>query len=189
MKVLLGLLGLTLMTACGPAELANLPYAKDCFNGCGKSYQEHKKDFEGEDGQSGSDGQDSQSTHTTSTITKETAIPGPAGPQGPAGESGQDGSDAVIYSTAQVPKNSCVEVMTGIWVENIRSGTILDVYYNDQCSDSRGEYCDNLVPSESRTGKLGAYKGSGTVCWAGSVQISATKLDGGDVLVHLLDFN
>jgi hypothetical protein len=76
-------------SSCGPEENANFTYAKDCFNGCDRSYQSHVRDFKGDDGA------DSVSTNTTvtSTIVRETAIPGP---QGPAGAGGADGSSCSV---------------------------------------------------------------------------------------------
>lgn len=183
-RVVITMLGLAMM-GCGPAENANLPYAKDCFNGCGKSYGEYQDEFRGANGE---DGEDSVSTHTVSNTYTEKAIPGPRGAQGEPGQDGIDGNDAVIYSNVIVIANSCIEVSSGIWVENIRNGQLLDVYYNEYCSDSSGEYCDNLVPSEAKTGSIKQYKGSGTICWAESTQISATKLEDEAVKVHLLQF-
>lgn len=121
---------------------------------------------DGKDGEDGVDGQD-----------------------GKNGEDGADGEDAVILTKATVSKNKCVKIYNGIWAENVQNGKVFDVYSNDKCSDSKGEFCDNVVPSDDSTGKVEQYRGSGTVCWAGNIMISGVKKDNKDIEVYILDFN
>lgn len=108
---------------------------------------------------------------------------------GKDGENGQDGEDAVNLTKVTAPKNSCTQVGEGLYVENINNGSVFDVYYNSQCSDSLGEYCDNVVPAEPTVGQVDQYNGSGTVCWAGDIMLSGVVQDNGDIEVYLLDFN
>ena len=126
----------------------------------------------GADGQDGADGED-----------------GPAGADGADGADGQDGEDAASLERVVVSGNSCTEVTPGISVEVINRAGVFDVYFNDKCKDKLGEYCDNVVPVESRTGALGPYNGSGTVCWADNYMISGVLLSNGDLEVYILDFN
>lgn len=104
-------------------------------------------------------------------------------------EDGSDGQDGVLLTRVNAPKNKCTEVADGIYVENIQNGRLFDVYLNDKCKDKDGEFCDNVVPVEDRTGQLDEYVGSGTVCWANNTQISGVKQDNGDILVYMLEFN
>jgi hypothetical protein len=60
---------------------------------------------------------------------------------------------------------------------------------NENCSDGQGEFCDNVVPVDDATGKVEAYRGSGTVCWAGNIMLSGVKQDDQSILVYILDFN
>lgn len=183
--ICVGLVGTA--TGCGPHQGANVKHFVDCIgDGCDTTYQEKVDEFRGSSGEQGTQGvQGIPGTEGTPGLD---GVAGTKGSDGADGIDGLDGQDAVIYITTVVLAGNCSEVAPGIWVENIRNGKLLDVYYNDTCSDASGEYCDNLVPSESRTGRLKAYKGSGTVCWAESTQISASKLDNGAVKVHLLNF-
>lgn len=121
-------------------------------------------------------------------------IPIPSdGADGQDGVDGVDGEDALVYSEVLVPAGQCVEVADGVWVENIQSGRLADVYMNDQCSDSLGEFCDNLVPSYGRSGKLDDHPhfGSGTTCWAGDLLVLAHKpgKNDADLTIKVIDFN
>lgn len=108
---------------------------------------------------------------------------------GSDGQDGQDGQDAVILTRVMAPANACTLVYPGVWVENINTGKVFDVYYNANCSDAQGEYCDNVVPVDESTGSVGQYNGSGTVCWADNLQLSGVLRSGGDIEVYILDFN
>lgn len=121
-------------------------------------------------------------------------IPFPAdGQDGADGIDGEDGEDAVVYSEVPVPAGQCVEVADGVWVENIQNGRLIDVYMNDQCKDSLGEYCDNVIPSYGRSGRLDddPHPGSGTTCWADNLLILAHKPGKNDVdlTIKVIDFN
>lgn len=116
---------------------------------------------------------------------------GTPGQDGADGQDGSDGEDAVVLTKVTAPKNSCTKVADGIWVENIQSGKLFDVYLNDNCADNKGEYCDNVIPSFGKSGSLDPdeHPGSATVCWAGDIQISGVKQSNGDLLIYLLNFN
>lgn len=114
-------------------------------------------------------------------------VEGPAGIDGRDGRDGVDGSAPIVVTSVNVPDGQCVQIAQNIWAENIHNGEIFDVYYNDQCKDSLGEYCDNVVPSEGSTGSVNPYQGSGTVCWADNYQISGSR-DGNDILVRVIEF-
>ena len=106
------------------------------------------------------------------------------------GVAGSDGLNGVVLSTVQVLNGDCTEVSPGIYVENIKNGRIFDVYYNAQCADSLGEYCDNVMAQYGSSGSYGQNKpGSGTVCWVGNTQFSGIRLDNGDLIINILDFN
>lgn len=164
------------MTACGTAsfQVANKPVNPTqcdivddyvvCDNGI--TFPSPSNGQDGTDGSNGNDGVD-----------------------GIAGTDGQDGENAVILSQVKVAANSCTQVAKGIWVESIQNSTFFDVYYNSECQDAKGEFCDNVEPSEGSTGQFGENKrGGAEVCWADNVQISAEKKDK-DLLVRVLDFN
>jgi hypothetical protein len=110
------------------------------------------------------------------------------GSDGEAGQDGTDGKDAVILDIYQVKPGACTQVGQDIWIENIQNGRVFDVYSNDQCKDSKGEYCDNVVPVDDRTGRVDEYRGSGTVCWANNKQISGVKMDNNDIMIYVLEF-
>jgi len=116
---------------------------------------------------------------------------GSDGKDGSDGAVGQPGQDAVTLTQTTVPKGSCSEVSPGIYVESIRNGTLFDVYLNDKCADNQGEYCDNVIPSFGRSGRLDPNKhpGSATVCWAGNIQISGSLQSDNSLLIYVLDFN
>lgn len=111
------------------------------------------------------------------------------GSDGADGIDGSDGVDAVLLTKEILPAGSCTEVQPGIWAENISNGEIFDLYYNDQCSDSLGEYCDNIATIEGSTGSVNAGQGSGTICWIDNLQFSGVRLDNNDIEVYILDFN
>lgn len=139
------------------------------------------------------------------------------GGRGPAGNNGSDGKGCYIQGTKLicpdgseydlpvegtdpdetpinltnkiVPKHACMEVAPGLYVENIRNGEIFDVYYNASCSDSQGEYCDNVATSYGSSGRIGAGEpGSSTVCWVNDIQLSGVKKDNGDITLYILEF-
>ena len=115
--------------------------------------------------------------------------PGQDGRDGVDGAPGQDGEDAVMLSIYKVPKGACTKVGKNLYVENIRSGQIFDVYMNDQCSDRLGEYCDNVEPSFGSSGVLGENKpGGAEVCWADNRMVSGERI-GDDLKIRVLDFN
>ena len=132
---------------------------------------------------------------TAITCGDETTIvsDGQDGADGSDGQDGADGEDAVILHSEIVPAGQCVEVMPGIYVENVQSGRLFDVYLNDSCSDSLGEYCDNVIPAYGRSGRLSEdkHRGSGTVCWADDLMITGVKdsKDSPDITVKILEFN
>lgn len=171
MRNLLILCTLVILTSCGkrtetiqsaPGADGTSCYAETRSDGnyvvCGDS------EFKVEDGKDGVDGKDG-----------EKGDKGDAGQDGKDGADGQDGAGTVI-NTVSVSKGQCVEVATGIWVENIQ-GNLFDVYSNPSCSDNQGEYCDNVSPSFGKSGSLeqDSLKGSASVCWAGDIMISGSK--------------
>lgn len=108
---------------------------------------------------------------------------------GQDGRDGADGEDAVMLSIHKVPNGQCVKVGEDLYVENIRSGQIFDVYMNDQCSDRLGEYCDNVEPSFGSSSVLGENKpGGAEVCWADNRMVSGERV-GDDLKIRVLDFN
>lgn len=115
--------------------------------------------------------------------------PGQDGTDGTDGQDGQDGEDAVLLTQAKVEANTCTKVADGLYVESIRNSQIFDVYSNDKCKDSLGEYCDNVEPSFGSSGSLGENKpGGAEVCWAGNRMVTGEKV-GNDLLIRVLDFN
>tara|TARA_R100001086_G_C11847513_1_gene260524 strand:- start:1285 stop:1776 length:492 start_codon:yes stop_codon:yes gene_type:complete len=104
----------------------------------------------------------------------------------PSGDSKKD-----LFSVVEVAKGECKEVVTGIYVENIR-GDLYDVYSNDKCKDKLGEYCDNVVPSFGNSGKLtdSELSGSATLCFAENYRLSASKsATSGGLIILIEDFN
>jgi hypothetical protein len=94
---------------------------------------------------------------------------------GKDGENGEDGKTPLMHTKTTIGKNECKKVLDGIWVESINNGEFFDVYSNDVCSDSLGEFCDNVEASYGSSGTFGSQKrGSGSVCWADDVQISGS---------------
>lgn len=146
---------------------------------------------DGQDGADGSDGVDG--IDGVDGVDGIDGVDGVAGNDGQDGSDGADGEDAVVYSEVSVPAGQCVQVADGVWVENIQNGRLIDVYMNDQCADNLGEYCDNVVPSYGRSGRLDDYPhtGSGTTCWADDLLILAHKPGKNDVdlTIKILDFN
>ena len=104
------------------------------------------------------------------------------GAHGVNGVDGADGVNAVLLSSKTIAPGECAQIGVGIWAENINKGQLVDIYYNDSCDDKLGEFCDNLLPANGK-------KGSGTMCWVGNVQISASYGENGAVTVYSLDFN
>ncbi|PCI45839.1 MAG: hypothetical protein COB41_00175 [Proteobacteria bacterium] len=114
----------------------------------------------------------------------------PDGSSYPLPSNGVDGKDSVILTTMTLEKGSCTQVMSGLYVENILSGLIFDVYSNDQCKDSLGEHCDNVETSYGSSGQFGqGSAGPSSVCWIDNIQLSGVKLSNGDILLYILDFN
>lgn len=112
-------------------------------------------------------------------------------PIGQAGQDGQDGEDGVVLLKSLVAYKSCTQVLPGIYVEAIEDGEFFDVYSNDTCDDSRGEYCDNVQTSYGSSGTYGQNEeGNGTVCWAEDNQITGKRdKSTGDIEVYILSFN
>lgn len=115
---------------------------------------------------------------------------GKNGIDGADGVDGQDGSTPLVHTKVVVAKNECKKILDGIWVESISNGEFFDVYYNDMCKDSHGEFCDNVESSYGRAGTFGSQtKGSGSVCWANDVQISgALDTNSKELTIHAITF-
>lgn len=112
------------------------------------------------------------------------------GRNGTPGAPGQDGADGVVMSTVVLTKNSCSELVPGVWAENIQNGEVFDVYYNANCNDNQGEYCDNVATSFGHSGHLGNDEpGASSVCWVNNYQFSGVQLNNGDIRVYVLKFN
>lgn len=116
---------------------------------------------------------------------------GKDGAAGQDGINGTNGSDAVVLYQTVVGKNQCVEVYPGIYVESINNSEFFDVYENDSCKDSLGEYCDNVKASYGSSGQFGSdKKGSGEVCSIDKIQITGQRdTDTNDLTVNVFDFN
>jgi len=168
------------------------------------------KGDKGDTGSNGSNGQDGKDgvgckakavaggvelTCSNGTFLVANGDDGKDGADGADGQDGKDGKDAAILSIVKVEANSCTQVAKDLWVQNINSGEVFDVYYNEHCADAQGEFCDNLSPSyaEHNNGQVihDSVKGSGTTCWAKSRQITGHKDHEDDtyIMVHILDFN
>lgn len=111
-----------------------------------------------------------ESTHTTQTIIQ------------------KDGSK---LTKVTVPKGQCVKIYDSVYAENIKDGShrVFDVYPEATCSDEVNEYCDNVVPSEANTGKVDAYRGSGTNCVVDKLIIFGTMVDNDGIEITVLDYN
>lgn len=120
--------------------------------------------------------------------TEYVEVIGPPGQDGAPGQDGRDGKDAALLIKKMAPANSCTNILPGIWVENIQNGRVFDVYFNQNCADAQGEYCDNVVPVEAATGSVNPGQGSGSLCWAGNYQFSGVLQDNGDIMVYVLMF-
>lgn len=108
---------------------------------------------------------------------------------GQPGLPGAPGQDAVILTEHKVPANSCTKIRDGLYVESIRNSQIFDVYSNDKCKDSLGEYCDNVEPSFGSSGQLGPNQpGGGEICWAGRTMVAGEKVNN-DLIIRVVDFN
>jgi hypothetical protein len=114
------------------------------------------------------------------------------GSNGTNGTNGKDGEDGVALTSVKVNKNTCTQVYQNIWVENI-NGEVFDVYYNPNCADNQGEYCDNVIPSYGVSGSVDDkyHRGSGTTCWADNVQIQGHRVTNTskDFIIKVMDFN
>lgn len=101
----------------------------------------------------------------------------------------------VLFSQAKVGEGECFEVYPGLFVENIKNGTLMDVYYNNLCKDDLGEYCDNVETSFGDSGTFGNNQyGAGEVCWGrdfhNGIQITGQRdLQDNSIIVNILDFN
>lgn len=106
-------------------------------------------------------------------------------------KSGNDGKDGIVpLIQINVAAGSCTEVYPSVYVENINHGEIYDVYYNDQCTDSLGEYCDNVETSYGSSGTFGSNKkGNGGVCWADKLFITGSQEDDDSITIRVMDFN
>lgn len=108
------------------------------------------------------------------------------------GKNGTTGKDNVAITTVKVKLGDCTQVYKGVWVENIE-GKVFDVYYNQYCDDSKGEYCDNVLPSFGHSGDVDNkyHGGSGTTCWADNIQLQGRKdqKPSTDIFVKIMDFN
>lgn len=94
-----------------------------------------------------------------------------------------------VVTTTNVETGMCEQIYPGIWAENIYSGEIFDVYMNDVCSDSLGEYCDNVQPSYGSSGDIGPNEtGNGTVCLALNYMVVGKKLANDSIDVSVIDF-
>ena len=135
----------------------------------------------GADGRDGIDGQDGQDGTN--------GIDGSNGADGQDGADGTDGINGVVLSDTLVLENQCTKVADGIWVQNIRSGEVFDVYSNNQCRDALGEFCDNVEPSFGTSGSVGADQdGGGEICPVNNQLVYGEKI-GADLLIRVLDFN
>lgn len=133
------------------------------------------------------------------TVTKENGITTINCPDGTSvqvsdgkdGQNGEDGKDSVTLYQTQVDKNKCVQVYPNIYVENINNGEIFDVYSNDSCSDTLGEYCDNVKASYGSSGQGGSdKKGSGEVCSIDKLQITGQRdKNDNSLTINVFDFN
>lgn len=190
MKNLIGLtFGTLLLVSCGRDE-GNAFIAKENKDGCTISRiaegtlikcadGSETIVYDGTNGSNGSDGVDGSNGSN-----------GQDGADGQDGKDGKDGETPLIHTKVKVAKNECKKVLDGIWVESINNGEFFDVYYNDSCKDSLGEFCDNVESSYGSSGKFGSQtKGSGSVCWANDIQISGsldTDLD--ELTIHAISF-
>ena len=119
---------------------------------------------------------------------EDTHIVCPDGSKHPLPQDGRDGADGGYLTSTVVPRNSCTEVLPGLFVESIMGGSFFDVYYNDTCSDVRGEYCDNMEPSFGSSGDFGHNKpGGAEVCWADNRMVSGERI-GDDLLIRVVEF-
>jgi len=95
--------------------------------------------------------------------------------------------DQVNLTEVSVKGNSCTKIIEGLWVESIQNSTIFDVYLNENCTDSQGEYCDNVKPSYGSSGQFGENKrGNGTVCTFDKAFLFGEKV-GNDLNIKLLE--
>lgn len=115
---------------------------------------------------------------------------GQDGSDGIDGVDGVDGETPLIHTKVKVAKNECKKILDGIWVESINNGEFFDVYYNDMCKDSHGEFCDNVEASYGSSGKFGSQtRGSGSVCWANDIQISGSlDKSSKELTIHAISF-
>ena len=98
--------------------------------------------------------------------------------------------DGTVVTKVYSPANSCTEVAEDLYVENI-GNSVFDVYYNDECKDSLGEYCDNVIPSYGSSGIVDSrhHPGSATVCWAEGKRLSGYKIDSDGITIVIEDFS
>ena len=101
--------------------------------------------------------------------------------------------NVIDISTVNVPANSCTQITEQLYVENIKSGLIFDVYTDSRCSDKiQGELfeiCDNVEPQYGNSGQLGQNKpGGAEVCMFMNQQITGKKLADKSIDVQVITF-
>lgn len=106
------------------------------------------------------------------------------------GKDGVNGADSSIVTRSTVDVAECKEIYQGVYAEYIDGGNFFDVYYNDSCSDSLGEYCDNVKTSYGSSGTFGkdGY-GSGDVCLANDLIVIGGKNDLDQIEITVIKFN
>ena len=132
---------------------------------------------DGKDGVDGVDGADGQD--------------GADGKDGKDGADGSDGSDAeaAVVTKVNVLANQCTQILPNVWVQNINNGSVFDVYYNPNCADNQGEYCDNVIPSYGSNGSVTPGEGSATVCVFDNFLIVGQVINNaGDLRITSIEF-
>ena len=167
-------------TQCKVGQTDNGAVIK-CDNGTGAEILNGKNGNDGSDGTNGVDGRNG--LNGTNGID---------GKDGVDGKNGIDGEDGVILTNVKVLANTCTQVADRIWIENIQNGRIYDVYANENCRDSEGEFCDNVVASFGSSGVLSDtnHQGSATVCLVDeNIEIAARKLNAaGDLVINIKEY-
>ena len=88
-----------------------------------------------------------------------------------------------------MPVNSCTQVDDNIWVQAHDLGENYDVYFNENCRDAQGEFCDNVAPSFGNSGEFNSLSGSATICPAGkNKKVYASRDDEGNLSVRVETF-
>lgn len=89
--MMIAMMTMATMTACGPHEHASLSHPLDCFDGCSATYKEHVDKYRGRTGPAG-----------------ETGRTGPAGASGSNGKDGRDGADGATCQAITIPDGTQV---------------------------------------------------------------------------------